>query len=41
MRSSDLEKNVVETAYARWAPIYDLVFDACGGYHVEAAGIVP
>jgi rhodanese-related sulfurtransferase len=22
-------------------PIYDLVFDTCGGYHVEAAGIVP
>lgn len=25
--TSDLEKNVVETAYARWAPIYDAV---CG-----------
>ncbi len=32
MRSSDLEKNVVETAYARWAPIYDAV---CGPVMVK------
>jgi hypothetical protein len=25
MKSSDLDQNVVETAYARWAPIYDAV----------------
>jgi phosphatidylethanolamine/phosphatidyl-N-methylethanolamine N-methyltransferase len=32
MLSSDLEKNVVETAYARWAPIYDAV---CGPVMVK------
>ncbi len=32
MRSPDLEKNVVETAYARWAPIYDAV---CGPVMVK------
>ena len=32
MRSSDLEKTIVETAYARWAPIYDAV---CGPVMVK------
>jgi hypothetical protein len=27
MKSSDLDRSTVETAYARWAPIYDAV---CG-----------
>src|ERR1700736_4539814 len=27
MKSSDLDRSIVETAYARWAPIYDAV---CG-----------
>jgi phosphatidylethanolamine/phosphatidyl-N-methylethanolamine N-methyltransferase len=25
MNTSDLDRSVVETAYARWAPIYDAV----------------
>jgi len=32
MQSSDLEANLVETAYARWAPIYDAV---CGPVMVK------
>src|SRR6266851_7899887 len=32
MKSSDLDQNVVETAYARWAPIYDAV---CGPVMVK------
>lgn len=32
MSTSDLERNVVETAYARWAPIYDTV---CGPVMVK------
>ncbi|HXL31936.1 MAG TPA: hypothetical protein VN968_21960 [Bradyrhizobium sp.] len=28
MKSSDLDQDVVETAYARWAPIYDANNDA-------------
>jgi phosphatidylethanolamine/phosphatidyl-N-methylethanolamine N-methyltransferase len=32
MNASDLERNVVETAYARWAPIYDAV---CGPVMVK------
>ncbi|MES2751426.1 MAG: class I SAM-dependent methyltransferase [Pseudomonadota bacterium] len=32
MTSSDLDKSVVETAYARWAPIYDAV---CGPVMVK------
>ena len=32
MTSTDLDKSVVETAYARWAPIYDAV---CGPVSVD------
>jgi len=32
MPSTDLDKSVVETAYARWAPIYDAV---CGPVMVK------
>ena len=32
MSTSDLDRNVVETAYARWAPIYDAV---CGPVMVQ------
>src|ERR1700738_1900699 len=32
MKSLDLDQNVVETAYARWAPIYDAV---CGPVMVK------
>ena len=32
MNTSDLEQNIVETAYARWAPIYDAV---CGPVMVQ------
>ena len=32
MRTSDLDKNIVEAAYARWAPIYDAV---CGPVMVK------
>jgi len=32
MSTSDLERNIVETAYARWAPIYDAV---CGPVMVQ------
>src|ERR1700704_1185060 len=32
MKSLDLDRNIVETAYARWAPIYDAV---CGPVMVE------
>src|SRR5436309_7816744 len=32
MSSTDLDKSVVETAYARWAPIYDAV---CGPVMVQ------
>ena len=40
MTTADLEKSTVETAYARWAPIYDAV---CGPVMVKgrraAAGV--
>ena len=32
MKSSDLDRSTVETAYARWAPIYDAV---CGPVMVK------
>jgi phosphatidylethanolamine/phosphatidyl-N-methylethanolamine N-methyltransferase len=32
MNTSDLDRNIVETAYARWAPIYDAV---CGPVMVQ------
>jgi ubiquinone/menaquinone biosynthesis C-methylase UbiE len=32
MTSTDLDKNIVETAYARWAPIYDAI---CGPVMVQ------
>jgi phosphatidylethanolamine/phosphatidyl-N-methylethanolamine N-methyltransferase len=32
MKTSDLDRNIVETAYARWAPIYDAV---CGPVMVK------
>src|SRR3981081_3086789 len=32
MKSSDLDRGIVETAYARWAPIYDAV---CGPVMVK------
>src|ERR1700687_18549 len=32
MKSADLDRSIVETAYARWAPIYDAV---CGPVMVQ------
>ncbi|HET9903475.1 MAG TPA: class I SAM-dependent methyltransferase [Xanthobacteraceae bacterium] len=40
--SADLDKNSVEQAYARWAPVYDLVFDkvmAAGRREAVAAAL--